>query len=153
MGDGYIMTDTQQQELLLYVKRFIKADEDVEIAMDRIQKKLDADDSAPTDPDQFMKFAKMIARSECLNLVSEIVKRDKETGAEEEEDISKFFPGAEDAVKRAQSDYEERHKEEKKRSEEDEEKLNTLAAVAACIGVASVLALNIWNIINKHKQK
>lgn len=147
------MTDTQQQELLLYVKRFIKADEDVEIAMDRIQKKLDADDSAPTDPDQFMQFAKMVARSECLNLVSEIVKRDKETGVKEEEDISKFFPGAEDAVKRAQSDYEERHKDDKQSSEEEERKLNILAAVAACVGLAAVLALNIWNIVNKHKQK
>lgn len=147
------MTDTQQQELLLYVKRFIKADEDVEIAMDRIQKKLDADDSAPTDPDQFMQFAKMVARSECLNLVSEIVKRDKETGVKEEEDISKFFPGAEDAVKRAQSDYEERHKDDKQTSEEEERKLNILAAVAACVGLAAVLALNIWNIVNKHKQK
>lgn len=148
-----IMTDTQEHELLLYVKRFIKADEDVEIAMERITTKLAADDSAPTDPDQFMQFAKMLARSECLNLVSEIVQRDKATGTEAEEDISNFFPGAEDAVKRAQKDYEENHQNDNIKTKEDEKKLNTLAAVAAIIGVAAVAALSIWSIVNKHKNK
>lgn len=148
-----IMTDTQERELLLYVKRFIKADEDVDIAMERITTKLDADDSAPTDPDQFMQFAKMLARSECLNLVSEIVKRDKATGTEAEENISNFFPGAEDAVKRAQKDYEENHQNDGMKTKEDEKKLNTLAAVAAIVGVASVVALSIWSIIDKRKNK
>jgi len=139
------ITEEQKQELYNYCRVYIRENEDVDTAFERVMAKLEGDDTAPDDPEEFMKYAKMTARAECLNLVREIVQGI--AGKEDSDVMKEFVPGINEATRNTAA------KDEDEEKSEQEENHKHAIIFGSCIAALFAVTIALDIVVKKRKKK
>jgi len=143
------ITEEQKQELYNYCRVYIRENEDVDTAFERVMAKLEGDDTAPDDPEEFMKYAKMTARAECLNLVREIVQGI--AGKEDSDVMKEFVPGINEMINEATRNTAAKDEDEEKSEQEENHKHAIIFGFCIAALFAVTIALDI--VVKKRKKK
>ncbi len=143
------MTEEQSQELRKYCGQFFQNPADAEQAFQLVKVRMERDRSVPSDPDQFMEFAKITARMVCLTQSEELNRDGKDPS------MGDFIPNFEKVAKEA-AKYKEGTEGEKtsgkESSEEQEKKASFWSAAAAVAAAGCGLAVLLWKLIKRFQK-
>ena len=130
------MTEEQSQELRKYCGQFFQNPTDAEQAFQLVKVRMERDRSVPSDPDQFMEFAKITARMVCLTQSKELNREGKDPS------MGDFIPNFEKVAKEA----------EKYKEETEEKKASFWSAAAAVAAAGCGLAVLLWKLIKRFQK-
>lgn len=130
------MTKEQSQELRKYCGQFFQNPTDAEQAFQLVKVRMERDRSVPSDPDQFMEFAKITARMVCLTQSKELNREGKDPS------MGDFIPNFEKVAKEA----------EKYKEETEEKKASFWSAAAAVAAAGCGLAVLLWKLIKRFQK-
>ncbi len=143
------MTKEQSQELRKYCGQFFQNPADAEQAFQLVKVRMERDRSVPSDPDQFMEFAKITARMVCLTQSEELNRDGKDPS------MGDFIPNFEKVAKEA-AKYKEGTEGEKtsgkESSEEQEKKASFWSAAAAVAAAGCGLTVLLWKLIKRFQK-